>query len=82
MALFNLNATAHPATITHDYAKVSKERMIARVGSIKASLALDARKGGQMSAEKKSNLKEEVKGILRELGAREEALDKIVESLT
>lgn len=76
-----IGAQAHPATITHDRSKLSKERMVARIGNIQASLDLDKKRDGGMSREKKENLKNEIKGILAELDAREDTLNEIVSKI-
>ena len=83
MSLFNVKTTAQPAAVVlGDKSKVSKERLVVRVDRIKRALEFDRRRNGNMSEEKKNNLKNEVKGILVELGARDEALNEIVEKLT
>jgi len=83
MSLFHMNVKQHPAEVAFgDRSKVSKERLVGRVARIKQSLAFDKKHGSKMSQEKIQKLKNEVKGILLELGAREETLDKIVDQLT
>jgi len=83
MSLFKVNTTALPAEVVlGDKSKVSKERLVVRVDRIKQALEFDRKCNGNMSEEKKQNLKNEVKGILVELGARDEALDEIVKRLT
>jgi len=83
MFTFKLKAQTHDATIDFgDRSKIPKERMVARVQSVRDSLALDKRRNGGMSRGKKNALRAEVRGILAELGAREEALDEIVRKIT
>lgn len=63
----------HDATVTlGDNSKVSKERMIARAGRIKSTLV----KG--IPEPKRTNLKAELRGILLELDARDEAVNAIM----
>ncbi len=74
--MFKLFAGAHDAEVGPDLAKVSKERMVGRVARLSASAK------GDISKAKKAALKKELKAILSELGAREEALAQIVTDLT
>ena len=69
----NIFGKVYDATVTlGDQSKTSKERMISREGRLKN--ALD--KG--MPEPKRTNLKNELRGILLELDAREEAVNKIM----
>jgi hypothetical protein len=61
------------ATVTFgERGKTGKERLINRVGSIKTALE------GVMPEPKRGNLKAELRSILSELNAREEAVDAIM----
>jgi hypothetical protein len=73
MAFWKIKSGAHDAKI-NDYRKVSNERMVARLASIKSSI-----KG--VPPAKRAKLEAEAKAILADLGARDEALDKIVKDL-
>lgn len=55
-----------------DRGKTSKERLVNRVGRIKTALE------GPMPQPKRDNLKVELRSILLELDAREEAVDAIM----
>ena len=81
MGPFRIFSRAHPATITHDKAKISKERLVARIQNIKNSLESNKTRKQKLSRYKKNKLKQEVKSILLELDAREETIDKIIERL-
>ena len=67
-------AGAHDALVSADRGKTSKKRLINRVGSIKIALE------GPMPEPKRGNLKAELRSILGELDAREEAIDAIMAS--
>ena len=69
----NIFGKAHEATVTlGDNSKTSKERLIARVGRVKKAL------DDGMPEPKRTNLKRELRGILVELDAREEAVNAIM----
>jgi hypothetical protein len=61
-----------PATVSFELKKVPKERMVNRAKLIAQALTQPA------SADKKSALAAELKNILKELGAREDALSNIL----
>ena len=73
--MFNFLTRSHEATVTHDYAKVSKERMVNRIKNITVALK------GLMPKEKKTKLKQELRGMLSELDAREETINQIMKDL-
>lgn len=75
MGFFGLSKTgvgAHDATVSMSRGKTSKERLVNRVGRIKTALE------GPMPQPKRDNLKVELRSILLELDAREEAVDAIM----
>lgn len=73
--MFKFLAKAHDVTISHNYAKVSNARMIARAGRIKAACR------GKLPRAKRNQLKAELAHILTLLGARKEACETIVNNL-
>ncbi len=69
----NIFGRAHKATVSlGNNAKTSKERLVSRAASIKVALE------GGMPEPKRTNLKKELRGILSELDARAEAVEKIM----
>ena len=69
----NIFGRTYDAEVTlGDNSKTSKTRLMARAGRLK--LAIE----GDMPEQKLTNLKKELRGILLELGAREEAVNEIM----
>lgn len=70
MAIFG---KTYDATVTlGDSSKVSKERIVARAGRLKKAIE------DGMPEPKRTNLKAELRGLLLELDAREEAVNEIM----
>jgi hypothetical protein len=68
----NTGVGSHDAVVSSDRSKTNKERLVNRVGSIKTALE------GPMPQPKRENLKAELRSILLELDAREEAVETIM----
>ena len=69
----NIFGAVHDATVElGDNSKTSKSRLIARIGRLKRAL------DDGMPEPKRTNLKRELRGLLVEIDAREEAVNEIM----
>ncbi len=74
MGLFSKTGVgAHKAIVSSDRSKTSKDRLVSRAGRLKTALE------GPMPRDKKRKLKAELRGILGELDARQEAIEEIMQ---
>jgi len=71
MGFFRARIGGHKAEVSN-HSKASKDRLVNRVGSVKRALE------GYMPEPKRQHLKDELRSILLELDAREEAVNAIM----